>query len=226
MPCHIQAVTAALLLFCFGAAGPVPRAQGAVEADTVSIYLIRFGWHADLAIPVGPCDPVPTPEAAGMRTATHLVVGWGDAKYFPRADPGLATLLRAAAVPTSSVLYVRPVIRPISDVYPQQEILELRVSTEACEELGAFVRSHFVVDDGQIVPVPSTRNVAGTFYRSTDAYHLFNNCNHWVAEALAAAGLPIERRGMITVDRLWKAVEGFGSIVRPDTVGGATGAAP
>ena len=179
----------------------------APDAASETVHLVRFGWHADIVLPTEACKPLPDEAPEWLASAHRIAVGWGDARYFPHESPGLATALRAALVPTASVLQVRAVNVPVERLYRAYEVLSMQLSEAECRKLGNFIRSSFAVVDSALVRVPTDRETSAVYYLSTDRYHLLHNCNHWVAEALRAAGFPLRPALTPTVGLLWRAAE-------------------
>ncbi|HEX7072398.1 MAG TPA: DUF2459 domain-containing protein [Rhodothermales bacterium] len=174
------------------------------ESPTQSIYLVRFGWHADLVVPNDPCRPLPDVAPPELRNATFVAVGWGDADFFPLERPGLGATLKAALVPGPSVYQILPVAGNVERRFRSQQILRIELSDASCRRLGDFIRERFVVTDSAFVPVETDRHTAARYYLSTERYHLLHNCNHWTAKALGAAGLPIWPALTPTVTLLWQ----------------------
>lgn len=199
-----------VLLAALGLAGGVPGRDGG-DAEVV-IHLVRFGWHADVVVPAE-CRLLPETAPEWASSAHTISVGWGDARYFPDEDPGILTALRAAVFPTDSVLQVRAVNAPVTRVYEAYDILAFTISREGCLRLGAFIRDSFAEEDERLVVVPTNRETSAVYFLSNQRYHLFYNCNHWVAEALAAAGLRVRPATTLTVGILWRQVAAQGEIV-------------
>lgn len=192
-----------LLLGCGGGTGTVVPAG----ADGETIHLVRFGWHADVVLPVGTCGPLPDAAPESLLSADRVAVGWGDARYFPRENPGVVDAVRAALLPSAAVLQIRAVNVPVERLYHEREILALRLTSEECVRLGDFIRASFVVEEGDLVGVPTDRDTRATYYLSADTYHLLHNCNHWVAEALRYGGVRVRPALVPTVELLWQSVE-------------------
>lgn len=186
------------------------------QDEFVTIYLVRFGWHADIVLPVERCGPLPQEAPEPLLRANHVAIGWGDATYFPVEDPEVIDLLRAAVVPSSSVLLVRTINRPVESVFVRHELMPLRITAAACEQIGSFIRQRFAVEDSSLVHVPTDRKIAATFFLSTDRYHVLHNCNHWVAEALRAGGLRIRPARTPTVGLLWRAAQRLPQASQPE----------
>lgn len=186
----------------------MPRHAVTSSPDSTStVYLVRHGWHAGLVVRTADLPPESLPSLPGMRSSPYVEVGWGEESYYPSPDPGVGTLLKAGLWPTGSVLHVVPLDGPPARSYPNSRRIRLDVSRLEMEALARFIRLSFEVDDGAAVPAASGYYAGSRFYRSTLTYHAFNNCNHWAAFALRAAGCDTSPRRAITVGRLLRQAE-------------------
>ncbi len=213
---HKQLITCLLTLFVAACGGAGTVADEAPEDGVVPVYLVKFGWHADLVIPTQTCHPLPESTPDRYRNAEHVVISWGDAHYYPAENPGVLTALRAALFPTSSVLLVRTLDGPVHTLLRNRESMRVDLTATGCASLGEFIRESFVVEDSALVLIPTDRQINASFFLGTDDYHLFHNCNHWTAEALRAAGLAISPWKTPTVGLLWRAVQRSGRAARPE----------
>lgn len=64
----------------------------------------------------------------------------------------------------------------------------IRISRERLKSVLWYIDSSFVRDSqGALIGLGRGLYAYGTFYDAKGRYHLFNNCNTWVMEALAEA---------------------------------------
>ena len=199
----LQAVL--VLLFVLA---PALEARGASDGEggqRPGFYMVRYGWHANFIIPTV-CRPLPDEAPAHLRAAKRIEVGWGDRRYYTALDPGIGLLLRAALLPTPSVLHVRAVDAPVPAAYGDTPVLRLDVADSSCVDVAAFVRESFVVEDDGLVRVDAERQ-DGAFYLSNDTYHLFHNCNNWMGRALDEAGFEVVPALVPLVGLLWNTIE-------------------
>ena len=204
----------ALLLYALvlGTHCHLPRQTMAPTDDsTGTVYVVRHGWHAGIAL-----RRADIPETWGsMRrdfpTARFLEVGWGETRYYPGHTRGLWGVLRAGLWPTGSVLHVVPVPGPIEATFPQNTIVRIPVGPDELEALGRFVAASRANDTTAVEPgfYPGSR-----FYRSGLSYHAFNNCNHWAAAALEAAGCDTSPRWTFTVGQVIRQAQDCGTLVQ------------
>jgi uncharacterized protein (TIGR02117 family) len=192
----------------------------AVPVDSSTVYVVQHGWHAGIAIRR---DHVPAdrwPAWTGLPASRYLEIGWGEGGYYPNPDAGAWDALRAGLWPTGSVIHAVPVARSVRDRFPQQRMVRLRLSATELDRLASFIRQSVAVDSaGRAVPAAPGYWPSSRFYVSPLRYHVFQNCNHWAAEALEAAGCRTGRWRSLTVGQLMAQAERCGTH-------GATGPRP
>ncbi|MFP4229411.1 MAG: DUF2459 domain-containing protein [Salinivenus sp.] len=189
----------------------LPRQAVQQTADSTStIYVVRHGWHAGVAV-----RRTDVPEAWGpahreFPQAHFLEVGWGEARYYPGHTRGVWGVMRAGLWPTGSVLHVVPVPDSVPGTFPQNTIVRIPVGSDELEALGRFIADSFAQKPGASEPgfYPGSR-----FYPSDLSYHVFNNCNHWAAAALEAAGCDTSPRWTFTVGHLMRQARRCGTLV-------------
>jgi hypothetical protein len=91
----------------------------------------------------------------------------------------------AALFPTASVVNVVGLHGALGTHFPGSEIVEIRVSRAALEQMLRYVHEAFVRDG------PAAHPLGGGFYPGRETFHLLRTCNVWTARALRAAGLPV-----------------------------------
>jgi len=188
-----------------------------IPVDSSTVYVVRHGWHAGIALRRAHLPEGRLPELEGVPETRYLEVGWGETHYYPNPDPGVWTFLRAGAWPTGSVVHAVPVSGSVPDAFPQQTIIRLRLSADALDRLAAYVRASLRVAPGdsaapagRAIPAAPGYYPDSRFFASGLSYHVFQNCNHWAAEALEAAGCSTARWRTLTVGRVLKQAERCG----------------
>ena len=191
---------------CSGLPDPpanAPPPAGAQSAGAVTIHVASNGWHTMVVLPRGALPPGMIPEAADFPEAEWLGFGWGDAAYFPEADPGLGTTLRAALLPTDAVILMSGLPRPVRAVHPEAKIVTLAVSKDGLRRMAGYIDATFDRGGGaRARPVAPGEEPFSRFYPAAGTFHIFNTCNTWTARALETAGLPVQVAGTITADAL------------------------
>lgn len=203
-----------LLLALVLASPPALHAQ-ATDTSRVSLHIVGHGWHAGIVIPRGTIPEEVWPEQQDAPDGAFLEVGWGDAAYYQHPDPGLWLALRAALWPTPSVLHIVGMERPAPAYFPRSTIVRLDIPASGLRDLGAFFHAAYARDaDGTVDRLGPGLYGSSRFYAGRERYHLFRNCNAWVAEALRTAGVPLSARGVFTVGQLLERVRAVGTVVQ------------
>jgi len=168
--------------------------------DGVAIHITSNGWHSEIVVPRAliPADAIP--EAGDFPQARYLSFGWGDAVYFPAPDKTLGKTLRAALIPTASVVHLAGLTSHPQNVFPGNEIIELGISREGFDRLINHIHASFAREEDRHV-IPGLYSFS-RFYPAIGEFHLLNTCNTWTAEGLERAGLPVQIFGTVTAEEL------------------------
>ena len=192
----------------------LPRQTTAPSPDsTGAVYVVRHGWHAGIAVRRADLSADAWPVLDAFPEARYLEVGWGEARYYPGHTRGVWGALRAGAWPTGSVLHVVPIRGTVRASFPQNTIVRVPVSATELAALIRYVDASFAQDADTLHAAagvyPDSR-----FYRSGLTYHVFNNCNHWAAGALEAAGCDTAPRWTLTVGRVLNQAQRCGTLLQ------------
>lgn len=209
-----------LTISCGACAAPVAEAPGATGEPRKIIYLVSHGWHAGIVLRRAYIPDSIWPAAVDFPDADYLEVGWGDMDYYQAPDPHLGIILKAALLPTASVLHIVAFSGPTPDYFPASEIIRIEVPAAGFEHLVRTVAASFARDEaGRVKPLGPGLYGNSRFYLSRETYHLFNTCNVWTARALRAADLPISPARTISVESLLSQARKFGMVVqsRPES---------
>jgi uncharacterized protein (TIGR02117 family) len=209
----ILAALAAMTMFAIGVLLSVrpgdpalwPPAPG---SPTITVFVISHGYHAGIALPraiageAADRHGLSAMAAVTRRFAAYpwLELGWGDEGFY-REVPTVASLnvglaLRALLRPGNpSVVHVVGVHGEPPVVFRESEMVQLDLTEAGFARLAAKVDAAFSRPDGTGKPDELGPGLYGPslFYRAVGAFHLFNVCNHWIADLLAAAGVPTAR---------------------------------
>jgi hypothetical protein len=191
-----RALPALLLAGCAAApvAAPVAVPRGRCRPGA-ELWAFGADWHTELALPTpgGALAPI-SAWAPGARV---IMVGFGKRDFFMAEPPGLAEWL-AAPLPGPAVLRVTALAGPPAPG-PDREVVPLGLDAAGRAGLAAFLAAAFARDAAGAIAPPIEPPARGrAFFAARDAYTLAWNCNRWTAEALAAAGLPVEPAGVVT----------------------------
>jgi uncharacterized protein (TIGR02117 family) len=179
------------------------HAPGADPADQ-RILVTSNDWHTRIVVAAADIPAGWLPEAADFPGAPWLAFGWGDRDYYPSTDPTPSLALRAALWPGPAVLHVVALQAPPRP-FDGLEVVELAVTKAGLQGLIAALDAAV---DRQGAPraeaVATGLYPESRFYPATGRFHLFNTCNRWSAEKLAAAGLPVRSVGVVTAEELMR----------------------
>jgi hypothetical protein len=124
-------------------------------------------------------------------------------------------MLKAALLPTPSVLHLVWFDPPAVAYFPASEVIEVRLSPQDFANLSVSIHETYNRDEqGKTVYLGPGLYRTSAFYLATGTYHLFNTCNNWVAAALRAAGCPISPGRAITARSVLSQTRRFGRVLR------------
>jgi uncharacterized protein (TIGR02117 family) len=171
----------------------------------VEIFVVSHGYHSGLVLPREKLA-----EAAGRRGDAALAtvsqrfagfhwleIGWGDEGFY-RHVPDAASLtfglaIRALFRPGNpSVVHVVGLPGHPREAFPRSDLVRIELSSGGWARMLDGLEASFNKGEGGAAPEPLGPGLYGPslFYRGTEAFHVFNVCNHWVARLLSAAGVP------------------------------------
>ena len=180
-----------------------PAAPG--EAG-VTVYLLDNGFHTDLAVPraVLMDGGGPLAEAtAGLAPGGWVLVGWGDATFYVDQSPipgRLADGARAFFKPgNASVVMLDPEASDPARRFRPEDRQALRLSRAGMAALRARVEASLALDAaGRPITAAARPGDDARFFKSRETFWVGHLCNHWTAELLSAAGLPVRPLRAVT----------------------------
>ncbi|MDH3688820.1 MAG: DUF2459 domain-containing protein [Gammaproteobacteria bacterium] len=182
-------VVVALLSACLG---PVRGLFPADQTEYVKrIYVISHGWHTGIAMRTQDITPATWPRSQDFSDVKYLEVGWGDRGYYQTLEPSSGLTLKAAFLPTRSIIHVVGFDDFTDDYFSGSAIVEIELSEASFERLTGFIRETYEEPDSSTIEIRQGLYPNSRFYPARGRFHLLNTCNTWVARALRAAGCPI-----------------------------------
>lgn len=174
---------------------PPPQLYAGPKSDQVSLLI--HGWHTDIAIPArdisGPLRSFTT-RFTGLRT---LVIGYGKCTFMIAPVHTLDEWL-IGPFPGPAALEVSAINTSAARAYGRGHTVTLAITRAGAAALSRFLWRSFTKDKtGQPRYIAQGNFPGSIFYAANARYGLLHTCNTWSAEALAAAGLPIQPAGMI-----------------------------
>jgi uncharacterized protein (TIGR02117 family) len=196
------ALAAALALAaCLGPVRDLPPPRPG-EAS-VTVHVVRHGWHSGLVIRRDQIPPQAWPEQARFPAARFLEVGWGDRAFYQSRDAGIRLALEASVASEGSVLHVAGFDRPPAEHFAPPEVSAIVLSARGAEALAHFVSRAYARDAaGAPVDLGPGLYPGSRFYAATGRYSLVYTCNSWIADALRAGGCPITPAWALTAGNL------------------------
>ena len=177
----------------------------ASEKAGVTVYLLDNGFHTDLAVPRAALmeGGGPLAEAtAGLAPGDWVQIGWGDAVFYVDQSPIPGRLADGARAffrrGNASVVMLDPEVRDPMRRFRAEDRQALRLSSAGMAALRARVAASLAIDPtGRPILAAARPGDDARFFESRETFWIGHLCNHWTAELLSAAGLPV---------RPWRAV--------------------
>lgn len=164
---------------------------------TVTVYVLRNWMHARLVVPTAQLEDSPVMAAALARVPKEpwTAVSFGDARFY--RERGMT--------PRRAVDFLRSMLRPrnpaavLVDPMPQRpspetlgrNVTQLTLSERGFERLRARLDASFQLEAGRPIVVGRGRSPDSLFFKSAKRADLTQQCNHWIAGLLNAAGAPV-----------------------------------
>lgn len=201
----LAALLLLIVLYLIAALGsallPVSGRTQQAENEPV-VYVCTSLAHADIVLPSR--DPLidwsalfPTVARPDLPAEAYLAFGWGDLRFFREtpswADVRPAIAFSALAGLNDTALRVIAVNPPAND----PECVKLNVDRAGRQALIDHIRA--TLADG----MPAAQDRLEAYYLAKGRYSPLRTCNQWVAEGLAAAGLPYARFAPFSFSITW-----------------------
>ncbi|MEX2602186.1 MAG: DUF2459 domain-containing protein [Balneolaceae bacterium] len=184
------------------------------ELRPVPVWLVSNDWHVSLVIESARFDEM-VPEHDAWPENRYLMFGWGDNRYYPHPDPGFWLLLRAALLPTGSVIHVTGFDIPTEQYFRTATIIRVMISPKGMDKLIDFITGRFRRDEnGDLLYAADGLYRSSTFFKSKGVYILPRTSNTWTAKALRQTGAPVTPFYAFTAGNLIRQASGFGEVIR------------
>jgi len=201
---YLVSLTVVFFLFLCACGSSVAPAHYHTEPNAAKhVYIVHDAWHAAILIKTIDLPAAVLPELGDFPGAEQLEFSWGDRDYFPAPDPGIGMALKAAFWSSGSILHVVGSSGALDNVYPGAEIIEIGLSDDGLHQLIQFISDTFARSSPN-TPAEARPGLSpsGRFYPANGKFSILRTCNTWVADALNAAGLPVNPRYVITAGNL------------------------
>jgi uncharacterized protein (TIGR02117 family) len=174
---------------------PVP-----VGAPRIEVFVVNHGYHAGIVLPRALLADLASRNDHGALVAVAarfgayrwLELGWGDEGFYMSAPTigslTLVTAARALLRPRNpSVLHAVGLADHPRATFRDSDMVRLELGETGFERLLGKVNATLAADLRDLGPGLYGPSL---FYRAVGAFHVFNVCNHWIADLLDAAGVP------------------------------------
>lgn len=183
---------------------------------TVPVFVVSHGWHTGIAVEADYIRDRMSGNAH-IPGGNYLMFEWGDGKYFPHDDPGFGLLLRAALLPTSSVIQVTGMYSRPDFSFPNSTVIQINFTPEGVQQLSEFISEQFrkgpecnlIYSEEGLYPNSS-------FFEGERLYFLPRTSNSWTAKALQKTGYPIQPRVAFTAENVIKQAKKDGNVLQQD----------
>ncbi len=190
----------------------------AVAADTNKhhdIYLVKSAWHVGILIRIDSLSSSMLPVLSSFREYSYVDMGWGDEDFYQADGINYFYAVKAALIPTSSVIKVTGHYGDLNDIIRWSDFaIKIRLDSEVYVKLLRFIDDSFLNEGGKRIVTKKEVGGAIKFYKSTLSYSLIYTCNTWVADALKHAGLDIDPNEIITSDQLYYNTITLGEVLK------------
>jgi hypothetical protein len=186
-----------LLITLVTAKGRDPALYPPKPGQGVAIFLVDNGFHSDLAIPRAAIlahGGTLARAVAATTSAPWVLVGWGDARFYEDQSPWQGRIfdgLRALLGGRPTVVHLEGVGMSPDRAW-RDGVHHIVVSPAGLAALLIRAdRAFRLGGDGAPVPVAIAAGSGEGFFESGEDFSLLHLCNHWTAQLLHAAGLPV-----------------------------------
>lgn len=167
-------------------------------SQRITAYLLDNGFHTDLVVPRAALMERGGPLAqavADLGRGDWIVIGWGDAKFYVDQSPIADRLpdgARAFFRPGNpSVLMLDPEIEDPQARYAADGRATLVLTRPAFDRMGDRIEASLDLSKGGPRVAAVRPGDDARFFASRETFSILHLCNHWSAQVLNAAGLPI-----------------------------------
>jgi hypothetical protein len=182
---------------------------------TRTVYLIKSYWHVGILFHVDSTVIKHIPALITFNRYKFVDIGWGDEDFYQDPETDYYNAAKAILFPTKSVIKVTGHMAGLESIKKWSDFcIKIKITNEQYSRLMEFIAESFLVENDKYVIASSNSSGAIVFYKSVLAYHLFNTCNTWVADALENAGCDVSKDGIITAEDLFEEVKSIGEVLK------------
>lgn len=183
----------------------------AAAGPRVAVHVLDNGFHTDLAVPRAALEARSGPLAEavrGLAPGDWVLIGWGDATFYVEQGPIGARLpdgARAFFRPgNASVVMLDPWRGDPARIAPDER-RSLSLSPAAFAAMADRIEASLALERGRPRIAAARPGDDVRFFASRETFSMLHLCNHWTAQVLNAAGLPVGPVRSITSGEVMRA---------------------
>lgn len=206
-----------LLIFILttGCLGPVrdlyPKQK---QQRPVPVYVVSHGWHVGLAFESNYLKRK-LPEHKELPEGKFLLVSWGDNKYFPSERARIDLFLRAAFLPTGSVIHLVGTDKTVDNYFQNSDIIRVQISKKGMEKVTDYLADRFEYDaKGELKFSADGLYRNSAFFKAKGLYFFPKTSNKWTARLLRKSGFPITPFYAITSGNVIRQARKSGEVIQ------------
>lgn len=158
---------------------------------TRTIWVSSNGWHTGIIVPTELIPRELLSEKRDFPTAAYLEIGWGDAGFYQADAITSSIALKAVFLPTPSVVHVVGFSTAPEDYFAASDVLRFEISEAGLERLLQALDASIAHNETGAVKRSKGLYGESRFYAGRGNYSALHTCNHWAADMLTRAGIPI-----------------------------------
>jgi len=203
-------------VFVTGCLGPVKNLYPPAPGDPIkTIYVISHGWHTGLVIDTKDITNQKRLIPDFFKKSTSVEFGWGDEGFYKSDKFSLWKTVKAAVLPTPTVLHLVDLRFSVVTHFPESGIIQVDLSEKGFQKLCTYIESSFLMDSkGNVIEAGPGIYGRSRFYRSNESYFFPKTCNVWTASALRTAGCPITPVYAVRSKNVFNQTKKFGIILQ------------
>ena len=180
------------------------------NTEQTTIYVVGHGWHTGIVVQSKDFSLSNSEILQKYKKYNYIEISWGDMDFFQSNKLSVPIALKAAFLPTSSVLHIVGFNHKVQTFFSESTVVTLATSMSNLESMLTFVERSFYHDKEQkLVNLGPGLYGDSNFYKAREKYYLPKTCNTWTAQALSQAGYSISPFHAIRAKTLIKTIKKF-----------------
>lgn len=171
---------------------------GLTGQPPVEVSLLNNGFHTDLAFPRAALEARGGPLGRAVRdlpAGDWILIGWGDARFYVDQSPigdRLPDGARAFFRPGNpSVVMLDPAQQDPRATYADRDRRTFLLSPAGFSRVAGRIEASLALENGCARVAAARAGDDARFFASREHFSILHLCNHWTAEVLDDAGMPI-----------------------------------